>query len=146
MDKRQFIRFGLAGSAAGIFVPKAALAAGMDKVIHSKFAGGLYYTEHAFGRWNKGLADHHLPQLDKEMSGGAASLHVATAHPMGAYGHYIIKHQLHDHNLKFMQEHLYNPTTDAKPETTFDLGAHRGLVYVLTICNVHDTWINLIEV
>jgi superoxide reductase len=146
MDKRDFIRFGIAGSAAGIFVPKAALAAGMDKVIHSKLAGGLYYTEHAFGRWNKGLADHHLPHLEKQMSGGATQLHVATAHPMNAYGHYIIKHQLHDHNLKFMQEYLYNPTTDTKPETTFDLGKHRGVVYVMTMCNVHDVWMNLIEV
>ena len=53
MDKRSFIRVGIAGSAAGLFIPKAALAAGMDKVIQSKLAGGLYYTEHAFGRWNK---------------------------------------------------------------------------------------------
>lgn len=146
MDKRSFIRVGIAGSAAGLFIPKAALAAGMDKVIQSKLAGGLYYTEHAFGRWSKGVADHHLPHLDKQMSGGATRLQVATAHPMGSYGHYIIKHQLHDQNLKFMQEHLYNPTTDAKPEATFDLGSHRGLVYVLTICNVHDTWVNMIEV
>jgi superoxide reductase len=146
MNKRDFIRFGIAGSAAGIFVPKAALAAGMDKVIGSKLAGGLYYTEHAFGRWNKGLADHHLPQLEKQTSGGATQLHVATAHPMNAYGHYIIKHQLHDHGLKFMQEYLYNPTTDTKPETTFDLGKHRGVVYVMTMCNVHDVWMNMIEV
>jgi superoxide reductase len=142
MNKRDFIRFGIAGSAAGIFVPKEALAAGMDKVIGSKLAGGLYYTEHAFGRWNKGLADHHLPHLEKQGS----QLHVATAHPMNAWGHYIIKHQLHDHGLKFMQEHLYNPTTDAKPETTFDLGKHRGIVYVMTMCNVHDVWLNMIEV
>ena len=146
MNKRDFIRFGIAGSAAGIFVPRQALAAGMDKVIGSRLAGGLYYTEHAFGRWNKGLADHHLPHLEKQMSGGAAQLHVATAHPMNAYGHWIIKHQLHDHNLKFMQEHLYNPTTDKKPETTFDLGGHKGIVYVMTMCNVHDVWLNMIEV
>jgi len=145
MDKRNFIRIGIAGSAAGLFVPKAALAAGMDKVIHSKLAGGLYYTEHAFGRWDKGVADHHLPHLDKQVSGGATQLQVVTMHPMVPYAHYIIKHQLHDQNLKFMQEHLYNPNTD-KPQTTFDLGAHKGVVYVLTICNVHDTWVNMIEV
>ena len=64
---------------------------------------------------------------------------------MNAWGHYIIKHQLHDANLKFMQEHLYDPKKD-KPQATFDLGNYRGVVYVLTMCNVHDVWMNMIEV
>ena len=145
MDKRNFIRIGLAGGAAGIIAPRSVLAAGMDKVLNSKLAGGLYYTAEDFGRWNKGLADHHLPHLEKSVSYGKVELHASTSHPMNAYGHYIIKHQLHDANLKFMQERLYDPQKD-KPETTFDLGAHRGVVYVMTMCNVHDVWMNMIEV
>ncbi len=82
MDKRSFIRLSVAGGATGIFAFKEVLAAGMDKVIDSKFAGGMLYTEHDFGRWNKGLADHHLPHLEKQMSGGKTQLSVATAHPM----------------------------------------------------------------
>ena len=146
MDKRSFIRLSVASGAADDFATREVLAAGMDKVIGSRFARDLFYTEHPFGRWTKGLADHHLPQLEKETSGGATQLHLATALPMNAYAHYIIKHQLHDHRLTFLREHLYNPTTDTKPETTFDLGNHRGVIYVLVICNVHDTWINMIEV
>lgn len=146
MDKRSFIRFGLAGSAAGIVVPKMAFAAAMDMGLESKFAGGIYYTDEKFGRWNQALADHHLPQLDKKMSSGAAQLHVATNHPMNEYNHYIIKHQLLNSNFNFIQEHAYNPTKDKKPVAMFDIGSYHGPVYVMTMCNVHDVWMNMIEI
>jgi len=142
MDKREFIRIGAAGVAGGLFVPRDLMAGMVEPALKTKLEGGVYHTDEAFGRWNKGVAEHHLPALEK--SGG--SLHVATHHPMGSYGHYIIKHEVMDAQFKFMNEHLYNPTTDAKPETTFDLGGHSGLVYVLTMCNVHDVWLNAIEV
>ena len=74
MDKRSFIRLGIAGSAAGIIAPRAVLAAGMDKVLNSKLAGGLYYTAEDVGRWNKALADHHLPHLEKSVSYGKVEL------------------------------------------------------------------------
>lgn len=146
MDKRSFIRFGLAGSAAGIIVPKMVFAAAMDTGLESKYAGGIYYTKEEFGRWNKGLADAHLPDLDKQISGRASQLQVATNHPMDEYKHYIIKHQLLNSDFDFMEEHLYDPTKDKKPVSTFDLGSYRGPVYVMTMCNVHDVWMNVIEV
>lgn len=146
MDKRSFIRFGLAGSAAGIIVPNMVFAAAMDMGLESKYAGGIYYTSQKFGRWNKALADHHLPALEKQMSGGAAKLHVATNHPMNEYNHYIIKHQLLNSGFNFIQEHPYHPLKDKKPVSTFDLGSYRGIVYVMTMCNVHDVWMNMIEV
>jgi superoxide reductase len=146
MDKRSFIRLSMAGSAAGIIMPKSVLAAGMDSILQSRLAGGVFYTAEKFGRWNKALADHHLPHLDKQVSGGKAQLQAATSHPMNAWGHYIIKHQLLDAELKFMQEHPYHPEKDKSPMATFDLGSYRGVVYVLTMCNVHDLWMNMIEV
>jgi superoxide reductase len=145
MDKRSFIRLSFAGSAAGIIAPRTVLAAGMDSVLKSRLAGGVFYTADDMGRWNKGLADHHLPHLEKQVSGGKAQLQAATSHPMHAWGHYIIKHQLLNGELKFMQEHLYDPQKD-KPANVFDLGDYRGVVYVLTMCNVHDLWMNMIEV
>lgn len=146
MDKRSFIRFGLAGSAAGIIVPQMVFAAAMDTGLESKFAGGIYYTSEKFGRWNKALADHHLPALEKKMSGSAAQLHVATNHPMNEYNHYIVKHLLLNSDFHFMQEHPYNPMKVKKPVSTFDIGSYRGPVYVMTMCNVHDVWMNMIEV
>ena len=146
MDKRSFIRLGLLGSAAGIILPKTVFAAAMDTGLKSKLAGGVFYTEEAFGRWNKGVAAHHLPSLEKQISGGTAHLQVATSHPMDGYTHYIVKHELLNSDFHYMQEHRYNPTRDKKPATMFEVGPYRGIVYVMTICNVHDVWVNMIEV
>jgi superoxide reductase len=146
MDKRSFIRFGLIGTSLGIITPKAVFAAAMDTGLQSKLAGGVYHTEDAFGRWNKGVAEHHLPALEKKVAGGAAHLHVATNHPMIPYAHYIIKHELLNAEFRYMQEHPYDPNKNKAPVATFDVGNYRGIVYVMTICNVHDLWLNMIEV
>jgi superoxide reductase len=146
VDKRSFIRFGLVGSTVGIIAPKPVFAAAMDSGLASKLAGGVFHTEDAFGRWNKGVAEHHLPSLEKRVSGSMVELHVATNHPMSAYAHYIIKHELLNADFHFMQEHLYNPSSDKAPVAMFDIGTYKGAVYVLTMCNVHDLWLNMIEV
>ncbi|MGA8260911.1 MAG: desulfoferrodoxin family protein [Arenicellales bacterium] len=141
MNKREFIRIGIAGSAGALFVPSDLMAGMVEPALKTKLAGGVYHTATAFGRWNQALADHHLPMFDKQ----GTSLHVATNHPMNAYGHWIIKHQLLDSNFNFITEHIYDPTSDKKPETTFDVGGHSGVLYVLTMCNVHDLWVNATE-
>jgi len=146
MDKRSFIRLSFVGSTVGIITPKTVFAAAMDCGLNSKLAGGVFHTEDALGRWNKGIASLHLPNLEKQVSGGAAQLHAASKHPMVAYGHYIIKHELLNTDFRFLQEHRYDPAKDKAPAATFDLGTYRGNVYVLTICNIHDVWMNMIEV
>lgn len=140
MKRREFIRIGAAGTAGALFVPKELMAGMVEPALKTKLAGGVYYTADAFGRWNQGLADHHLPELEQQ--GG--KLHVVTHHPMNAYQHWIIKHQLLDSNFNFITEHMYDPKTD-KPETTFDVAGHKGVIYVLTMCNVHDLWVNATE-
>ncbi len=137
MKRREFIRISVAGSAGALFVPKELMAGMVEPALKTKLAGGVYHTSEAFGRWNKGVSEHHLPDFDKQGS----SLHVVTHHPMNPYEHYIIKHQALDANFGFITEHNYDPKTD-KPETTFDLSGHKGMVYVLTMCNVHDLWVN----
>lgn len=141
MKRRDFIRVGVAGSAGALFVPKELMAGMVEPALKTKLAGGVYHTAEAFGRWNKGVSEHHLPDLDKKGS----SLHVVTHHPMNPYGHYIIKHQMLDAKFNFITEKIYDPTSD-KPETSFDLSGHKGMVYVLTMCNVHDLWVNGTEV
>ena len=145
MDKRSFIRLSVAGSAAGIILPRAVFAANLGPVLESKLAGGVFYTADEFGRWNEALAEHHLPRLETEKSGGKVRLQATTHHPMNAWEHYIIKHQLLDAKLNFLQEHKYDPRQD-KPQTVFEMGGYRGPVYVMTMCNVHDMWMNMIEV
>ena len=146
MDKRSFLRLTLAGSSLGLFVPRGVFAALTESPLKSKLAGGMFFTEEALGRWNKGTASHHVPQLEKQAAGGKTQLHVTATHPMDGLDHFIVKHQLLDKDLKFLQEHLFKPTVDKKPEFTFDLGNYKGAVYALSVCNVHDMWVNMIEV
>lgn len=142
MDKRQFIRISVAGAAGALFIPRELMAGMVEPALKTKLAGGVYHTADAFGRWNKGLADHHLPDFAKHGS----KLQVTTHHPMPGYEHYIIKHQLLDANFNYITEHLYHPTKDKKPETSFDISGHKGVIYVLTMCNIHDVWMNAAEV
>ena len=39
----------------------------------------------------------------------------------------------------------YDPKTDKTPETIFDISGHNGMIYVLTVCNIHDVWVNATE-
>jgi superoxide reductase len=142
MDKRQFIRVSIAGAAGALFVPRVLMADMVEPVLKTKLAGGVYHTADAFGRWNKAVAEHHLPDLAKNGN----RLQVASHHPMDGYGHYIIKHQLLDASFNFITEQLYVPQKDAKPETAFDISGSKGMVYVLTMCNIHDVWLNATEV
>ncbi len=142
MNKRDFIRIGIAGAAGALFVPRELMAGMAEPALKTRLAGGVYHTGIAFGRWNKDVADHHLPEFEKQ----GDRLHVTTHHPMSAYGHYIIKHELLDADFNFITEHRYDPTTDKTPETVFDISGHGGVIYVLTMCNVHDLWVNAAEV
>lgn len=146
MDKRSFMRIALAGGAGSLFIPRMVLAERMPAALKTRLSGGVYHDKVDFGRWNAKLAELHLARSEKEMSGNSARLHVESHHPMNAYEHYIVKHELLDGNFKFLQEHRYDPKVDKTPAATFDLGSYRGRVYVMTFCNVHDLWIDTTEV
>jgi superoxide reductase len=142
MDKRQFIRVSIAGATGALFVPRVLMAGMVEPALKTKLAGGVYHTDEAFGRWNKGVAEHHLADFAKH----GQELHVESHHPMPGYEHYIVKHQLLDSNFKFITENRYDPSKDKKPETTFDVKGKKGLIYVITMCNVHDVWVNATEI
>ena len=65
---------------------------------------------------------------------------------MKAYEHYIVKHVLLDSNHKFLDEHLFDPTKDMAAISTFTLQGYSGMLYVLSLCNKHDLWLNGTEV
>jgi len=142
MDKRDFIRISIAGVTGALFVPRILMADMVEPALKTKLAGGVYETDVAFGRWNKKIAGLHLADFAKQ----GHELHVVSHHPMPGYQHYIVKHQLLDSRFNFISEHRYNPTKDKKPETTFDIRQHKGLLYVITMCNVHDVWVNATEI
>lgn len=141
MDRRSFIRFGMAGAATGIIAPQGVLAGMGESISNNNMAGGLYYTKESPGRWAK-KAGSHSPILEKTDAG----IRVVTGHPMQAGKHWIVKHVLLDSNFKFVAENIFDPGKDKAAISTFKLSGQTGAVYALSVCNLHDSWLSMLEV
>lgn len=142
MERRDFIRLSVASAGASLIVPAIAQAEA-DKPVTPP--GDVFYTKDAPGRW-AGKEATHLPSIEVSKTDGGVSVKVLTAHEMKGYEHYIVKHVLLDKNYKFIDEHLFNPTKDSAPISTFTLKNYTGTVYALSLCNKHDLWVNSAEV
>lgn len=141
MDRRNFIQLSMVGVTAGIAVPTTVFSANNGK----SMAGGVYYTKDFPGRWSKKVGGH-LPNIELEKTAGKVKVSVVTAHEMNGYEHYIVKHVLLDQNYKFIDEYMFNPMEEKSPVSKFTLQEYSGLLYALSVCNKHDTWLNSIEV
>jgi len=141
MDRRSFIRISMAGAATGIIAPKIVLASALSKKISSnEMAGGLYYTKDSPGRWKK-KAGSHSPIIERTDTG----VKVVTGHPMKPNDHWIIKHILLDENFKFINQTLFNPMKDKAAISNFNLSGQSGVLFALSVCNKHDTWLSVLE-
>jgi len=142
MDRRSFIRIGMAGVATGIIAPKIILASEAGGKINSNsMAGGVYYTKDSPGRWAK-KAGSHSPILEKTGSG----IKVVTGHPMKQGKHWIVKHVLLDSDFKFIAENVFDPAKHKAAISEFSLNGQSGAVYALSVCNLHDSWLSMLEV
>lgn len=150
MNRRSFVRLGIAGAASSVFIPQMVFGKSFDdeeisqalETINSPImAGGLYYTKDSPGRWEK-KAGSHSPILNKSYSG----ITVLTAHPMKEGDHWIIKHILLDSDFKFIDENIFDPAKDKAAKSEFKLTGQKDVVYALSVCNKHDTWVNVIEI
>ncbi|WP_126456794.1 desulfoferrodoxin family protein [Sulfuriflexus mobilis] len=142
MDRRSFIRIGMAGAATGIIAPEIVLAGSQGKNISSSdMAGGLFYTKESPGRWAK-KAGSHSPILEKTDAG----VRIVTGHPMKSNDHWIIKHVLLDSDFKFIAENIFDPNKDKAAISNFALSGQTSVVYGLSVCNLHDTWLTVLEV
>lgn len=139
MNRRNFIRLASMGGAASIIAPQAVLAA------VPAGAGGLFYTKDAPGRWSKKIAGH-LPNIEVAKSAGSIELQVVTSHEMKDFEHYIVKHIVLDQNFGFIAEKMFDPMKEKAPISNFSLGGYSGRVHVLSVCNIHDTWLNMVDV
>jgi len=142
MERRNFMRLSSAGLIASVVAPTMALANTYKPV---KGTSDIYYTKEDAGRWSGKVATH-LPSIDIEKVGNVVTVKVVTAHEMKGYEHYIVKHVLLDSNQKFLDEHLFDPTKDSAALSTFTLKDYSGKLYVLSLCNKHDLWLNSAEV
>ena len=141
MDRRQFIHFGIAGMGGAVVAPGLVLAGAAD----SPMAGGVYYTTGAPGRWSKKVLSH-LPNIEVAKQTEGTSIEVLTRHTFEGYDHYIIKHIVLDKDFQFVAEHMFDPLKDKEPRSQFSLADYSGTIYVLSVCNKHDTWMNTAEV
>ncbi|SHG95421.1 desulfoferrodoxin family protein [Ferrimonas marina] len=139
MQRREFIRLSLVTGAAGILLPRQALADGHE----ASMAGGVYYTKDAPGRWDQKVAGH-LPVLETDTTKGL--VRITTGHEMKGYEHYIVKHTLLNSNFEFVSEKVFNPEKEMAPISEHSLEGLTGTVYALSMCNLHDVWLNSIEV
>ena len=141
MDRRSFIRISMAGAATGIIAPKVVLAGALNnKISSNNMSGGLYYTKDSPGRWKK-KAGSHSPILERTNSG----IKVVTGHPMKPNEHWIVKHVLLDENFNFINQTLFNPAKDKAAISNFTLSGQTGAVYALSVCNLHDSWLSVLE-
>jgi len=142
MERRNFIRLGIAGVGAGIVAPTIVLAETNKPV---KGTSDIYYTKDDPGRWSGKVATH-LPTIEIEKAGRSITVKVVTAHEMKGYEHYIVKHILLDSNHKFLEERMFDPTKDKAAVSTFTLQDYSGPIYALSMCNKHDLWLNAADV
>lgn len=146
MDRRNFIRLAFGGVTAGIIAPKLVLASSSSSPEKTpSMAGGLYYTKDAPGRWSEKVGGH-LPNVEVSKGDGGTILRVVTGHEMKGFEHYIVKHVVLDKDYNFIAEHLFDPTKDKAPISEISIADYRGVVNVLSVCNKHDTWLNVAEV
>ena len=141
MERRNFLRLGVAGMGVGLIVPHDMLAKACKQTVRSD----IYYTKDAPGRWKEKVATH-APTIEIEQKQGKVVVRVVTAHEMKGYEHYIVKHVLLDKDYKFLDEHLFNPNQDNAAVSTFTLEHYKGELHALSLCNKHDLWLSSVTV
>jgi len=141
MDRRHFIRFGFAGMGGLVVAPRLVLAGAAD----SPMAGGVYHTADAPGRWSKKVLSH-LPNIEVAKQADATTLQVFTRHTIEGYQHYIVKHMVLDKDFRFVAEYMFDPLKEKEARSEFSLAGYTGPIYVLSVCNQHDTWLNVAEI
>lgn len=138
MERRKLLGLGLAGLSTPLFFPNTVLAG--KNPLHSKLAGGVFYTLDNPGRWAK-KAKGHAPIVEKH----GKDVKMTTAHEMNGFVHYIIKHQILNANFEFVEEKFFNPEKDS-PITEHSLkGFGGGVAYAVSMCNKHDVWVTPIK-
>jgi len=135
MNRRSFIRLSTASAATGIIAPSTVLAS------VTNMAGGVYYTKDTPGRWSKKITGH-LPVIEVDQN----KIEVTTPHGMHGFDHYIVKHMILNDKFEYITEHMFNPEKEKAPVSMFDLKGYSGRIHVLSVCNKHDTWLNIANV
>ena len=111
-----------------------------DYLLKGPLAGGLYYTKEKPGRWQDVKASH-IPIVNKSLN----FLEVTTPHEMRGFEHYIIKHIVLDKKFRIISEKSFDPSKD-RAYSKHNISGYSETLYVLSICNLHDTWLEPVNI
>ena len=143
-NRRQVLTIAGGSAAALLLAATPGLAADGGLRGHMRaLAGKVYYTTEQPGRW-KGKAGGHAPLIKVDKDGNDVLIRSATKHPMSRARH-IVKHILLDGELNFVKEQVFDIGFDM-PRARFELQGYRGRFFIVSMCNLHDSWINYADV
>ncbi len=148
--RKQFSSFNrrqaLIGSTAAAFIASTSPAFAVKKDMKEALrmlAGKLFYSNDRPGRW-KGKEKGHSPLIKIDKMGNDVLIRAAIRHSMNSE-HHITKHMLLDANLNFIQEQYFDMDFDM-PRSRFELNDYKGRVFIVSLCNKHDNWINWADI
>ena len=72
-------------------------------------------------------------------------LRVFTPHEMREYNHYIIKHIVLHNKFNIISKKVFDPSKEI-PVSKHNIIGYKDKFYVLSICNHHDTWLDVIKI
>ena len=102
-------------------------------------AGSVYYTKKKPGRWKHLLASH-VPIIEIKSN----FLEIITPHEMRGFEHFILKHVVLDKSFKLISEKIFDPSKD-RAYSKHDISGYSDSLFVLSICNLHDTWLEPVK-
>ena len=109
-------------------------------LLKGPLAGKLYYTEEKPGRWSN-LIGSHIPVYEIENN----IIKVSTPHEMRGYEHYIIKHMILDEKFNMISEKNFDPSRE-NAISKHNIIGFKNKIYILSICNQHDTWLIAVKI
>ena len=110
-----------------------------DYLLKGPLAGSLYYTKKKPSRWKHVLASH-IPIIEIKSN----FLEVTTPHEMKGFEHYILKHIILDKTFNIISEKKFDPSKDL-PFSKHNISGYSESLYVLSICNIHDAWLEHVK-
>ncbi len=109
-------------------------------ILNGPLAGSFYYTKNKPGT-KRNLLQSHAPLLEINEN----TLKVSTPHEMKGYDHYIIKHIVLDNKFNIISEKVFDPSKET-PISKHNIIGYEDTLYVLSVCNNHDTWVDVIKI
>ena len=109
-------------------------------ILNGPLAGSFYYTKNKPGQKDSVVQSHSpILEIDENI------LIVFTPHEMKGYDHYIIKHIVLDNRFNKISEKVFDPSKET-PISKHNIMGYVDMLYVLSVCNHHDTWVDVIKI